>query len=63
MPRQTPASKPHGRRRLKRDRKEALIKVLVTEGMKRRFSTAAESRGMTVSAWMRSIALREVDAN
>jgi len=49
------------KRRLKaaNDRKESLIKVLVTEEMKQQFTDAAEARGMNVSTWMRSIAIRE----
>jgi len=39
------------------ERKRSLIKVLVTADMKRLFEDAAESRGMTVSTWIRSVAL------
>lgn len=47
------------RRKSADDRKESLIKVLVTEDMKRLFTEVAEARGMNVSTWMRSVALRE----
>lgn len=47
------------RRKSQADRKEDMIKVMVTSEQKRVFTEAAERAGLDLSNWLRSIALRE----
>jgi len=50
------------KRRLKAqdERRESLVKVLLTEEQKRQFTARAEAVGMTISTWFRTLAIREV---
>jgi len=45
------------RRKTADERKESLVKVLLTEEQKRQFTAAADAAGMTISTWFRSLAL------
>ena len=41
------------------DRKDALVRVRVTEEQRRLFATAAARAGLDVSAWLRMLGMRE----
>lgn len=47
------------RRKVKAQRKEDVIRLRVTSEQKRTLVEAAERAGLDVSAWLRSIGLRE----
>ena len=47
------------RRKTKAERKEDMIKVMVTSEQKRSFMDAAERAGLDLSNWLRSLAIRE----
>ena len=51
------AEKKH--RKTKAERKEDMIKVMVTSEQKRSFMDAAERAGLDLSNWLRSLAIRE----
>jgi uncharacterized protein (DUF1778 family) len=46
------------KRKPKKDRKEIVLRVLVTAEQHRQLKTAAELHGLSLSAWMRTEALR-----
>lgn len=46
-------------RKTKAQRKEELIRVRVTSEQKKTLAEAATTAGLDISAWLRSIALRE----
>lgn len=47
------------RRKTQAERKEDMIKVMVTSEQKRLFTEAATAAGLDLSNWLRTIALRE----
>lgn len=47
------------RRKTKAERKEDMIKVMVTSEQKRLFTDAATAAGLDLSNWLRSLAIRE----
>jgi hypothetical protein len=47
------------RRKTQAERKEDMIKVMVTSEQKRLFTDAATAAGLDLSNWLRTIALRE----
>jgi len=44
------------RRKADNARRESLVKVLLTEGERARFQVAADAMGLSLSAWMRTVA-------
>ena len=48
------------RRKPKAERKEQSIRVRVTEEQKQALATQAAAHGLDVSAWLRSLGLREI---
>ena len=47
------------RRKTKNERKEEVIRLRVTGDQKRALTTAAQHAGLELSAWLRSVGLRE----
>ncbi|WP_437839261.1 plasmid mobilization protein [Sorangium sp. So ce1153] len=54
---------PQIRRKPDEQRKEAVIKIRVTEEQKRTLTEAADREGLDVSAWLRRLGLREASAS
>ncbi len=46
----------------KADRKDEMIRVLVTAEQKEKLTEAANAAGLSISSWLLSIGLREVQA-
>jgi hypothetical protein len=46
------------RRKADGERREAIMKVLATEDERRAFQAAADAAGMSLSTWLRHIALK-----
>jgi hypothetical protein len=46
----------------KADRKDEMIRVLVTTDQKKQLTAAADAAGLSVSSWLLSLGLREVQA-
>ena len=55
----TMAAERKKRRKTQAERKEDMIKVMVTSAQKRLFTEAAKGAGLDLSNWLRSIAIRE----
>jgi len=47
------------RRKADGDRREAIMKVLATEEERAAFQAAADAAGMSLSTWLRHVAIRE----
>jgi len=47
------------RRKVKAERKEAVVRLRVTEEQRRMLFAAAQHAGLELSAWLRSLGLRE----
>lgn len=50
------------RRKPKGDRKEASVRIRMTDDQKKAFEAAALKEGLDLSGWMRSVALRYIDS-
>jgi hypothetical protein len=54
--------KPIKRRKAKGDRKEAAVRIRMTEQDKEDFEEAAARESLDLSSWMRSVARRYIDS-
>ena len=55
-------AKPVVRRKPKGDRKEASVRIRMTESQKKAFDAAALKEGLELSGWMRSVAMRYIES-
>ncbi len=54
---------PPARRKADEDRRESIIKVLVTSDERASFQAAADAAGMSLSTWLRHVAIKAAKAS